>query len=452
MRFDDPGQYVLDDPETGTFQVHRDVYTDQELFDLEIKRIFEGTWVYLCHESQVAQPFDFYCAKIGRRSLIVSRDGDGVLHGFFNTCRHRGATLCQSESGNTRYHVCNYHGWSYDAAGKNINIKDQEEGGYPDAFAGQDHDLIPVPKFGNYRGFVFASLNPDVPSLDDHLGEAKILLDLVVDQSPDGMEVVPGRSNYTFNANWKMQMDNGMDPYHLTSTHQTFMQVVQRRQQGESKNEQVESPDFRARLEMPSGQYTFANGHSMSWSQHPKPESQPFWGMIERAREHVGETRAKWMARSRNITIFPNLQFNDTTSLVLRTYIPLAPDCTEMKIFSFAPVDEPDELRTRRVRQHEDFFNSSGMATPDDTLCYSDCQDGYLSYPDDYLQSFERGTTTRIDGPDEEAKQLGMYPATSQHGTYQVQGETAFHGPYREWVRLMRAGHNQNAAQGSGDD
>ncbi|MGI9387558.1 MAG: aromatic ring-hydroxylating oxygenase subunit alpha, partial [Methyloligellaceae bacterium] len=115
MRFDDPGQYVLDTPENGVFRVHRDVYIDQDLFDLEIKQIFEGTWVYLCHESQVKNPFDFYCTKIGRRSLIVSRDENGVLHGFFNTCRHRGATLCQSESGNTKYHVCNYHGWAYDA-------------------------------------------------------------------------------------------------------------------------------------------------------------------------------------------------------------------------------------------------------------------------------------------------------------------------------------------------
>ena len=443
MRFDDPGQYVLDDRANGVFRVHRDVYIDPDLFDLEIKRIFEGTWVYLCHESQVREPFDFYCTRVGRRSLIVSRDGNGVLHGFFNTCRHRGATLCQSESGNAKYHVCNYHGWAYDAAGKNIDIKDKDKGSYTESFDGQNHDLIPLPRFDTYRGFVFASLNPDVPSLDDHLGEAKVLLDLVIDQSPDGMEVVPGRSNYTFDANWKLQMDNGMDPYHLTSTHSTFMQIVQRRQEGRSRNEQVESPDFRERFAMPAGMYTFENGHSMIWNENPKPESQPFWGMIEKARANVGDVRAKWMARSRNITIFPNLQFNDTTSLVLRTYIPLAPNRTEMKVYSFAPVDEPDNLRIRRVRQHEDFFNSSGMATPDDTVVYSDCQEGYLSYADDYLQSFERGMAALIDGPDAEAKELGIEPVTSLYGEFLEQGETSYHGPYREWVRLMRAGHNR---------
>ena len=116
MQFSDPSQYIMDNPEKGVFRVHRDVYTDPDLFEMELKNIFEGTWVYLCHESQVRNPFDFYCTKIGRRSVIVSRDGHGELHAFFNTCRHRGATLCQTEMGNTKYHVCNYHGWAYDAS------------------------------------------------------------------------------------------------------------------------------------------------------------------------------------------------------------------------------------------------------------------------------------------------------------------------------------------------
>ena len=444
MRFDDPGQYVLDDAENGVFRVHRDVYTDQELFELEIKRIFEGTWVYLCHTSQVKDPFDFYCARIGRRSVIVSRDENGELHCFYNTCRHRGATLCQTESGNSKYHVCNYHGWAFDSAGKLIDIKDKEQGCYAEAFDEQNHDLIPVPRFGEYRGFVFASVNPDVPSLDDHLGEAKMLIDLVVDQGPDGMEVVPGRSDYTYNANWKMQMDNGMDPYHLTSTHTTFMRIVERRSAGESANEQVESPDFRARFTMDAGMYTFKNGHSIIWHDHPKPEAQPLWGMIDQVRENVGEVRAKWMLRARNITIFPNLQFNDSTSLVLRTYIPHGPDKTEMKVYSFAPVGEPTEFRARRVRQHEDFFNSSGMATPDDTVVYGDCQDGYYAFPAEYLQSFERGMGKVIKGPDAEAKALGVVPETSLNGNFLLQGETSFHGPFREWARLMRAGHNRD--------
>ena len=50
MRFSDPSQYIMDNPEKGVFRVHRDVYTDPDLFEMELKNIFEGTWVYLCHE------------------------------------------------------------------------------------------------------------------------------------------------------------------------------------------------------------------------------------------------------------------------------------------------------------------------------------------------------------------------------------------------------------------
>jgi phenylpropionate dioxygenase-like ring-hydroxylating dioxygenase large terminal subunit len=275
-----------------------------------------------------------------------------------------------------------------------------------------------------------------------------VLLDLVAEQGPEGMEVVPGRSRYYFNANWKLQMDNGMDPYHLTSTHATFMQIVQRRAQGASSNESVESPDFEQRFAMTAGAYSFRNGHSMIWNDQYKPEMQPLWGCIDEVRRKVGEVRARWMLRARNITIFPNLQFNDSTSLVLRSYLPLAVDRTEMQVYSFAPVGEAEEMRTRRVRQHEDFFNSSGMATPDDTAIYADCQQGFDAFPNDYLQGFTRGMDGLLEGPDDEARELGVNPVNSLYGDYLVQGEVAYHAHYRQWVNLLRAGQ-QHAGRDS---
>ena len=45
-----------------------------------------------------------------------------------------------------------------------------------------------VPRFESYRGFLFGSLNPDVPSLEEHLGGAKAVIDQIVDGAPDGIE------------------------------------------------------------------------------------------------------------------------------------------------------------------------------------------------------------------------------------------------------------------------
>ena len=437
MRYSDAAQYVQDDPDRGVFRVHRDLFRDERLFELELEHIFEGGWVYVCAEFQVARPNDFYCAKIGRRSVIVSRGEDGKLHCFYNTCRHRGAAICHAERGNKKYHVCDYHGWSYDSSGRNFDIKDRKEGGYPPSFDERDHDLIPVARLDGYAGLLFVSLKADVPSLDAYLGDAKIFIDLAMEQGPDGMEFVPGRTNYTFAGNWKLQMDNGMDPYHLTSTHRSFVHAVNRREAGDSANAQVQSPNIQRRRAMEAGMFNFANGHAAIWGDHPDPQDQPFFGAFDEARARVGETRAKWMLRARNLTIFSNLQIADTTSLILRTILPLAVDRTEMTMYSLAPVGEAPELRIRRIRQHEDFFNVSGLATPDDTAVYEACQNGFTSYGDDWLQSFVRGMTALHPGADAHASELGINPQASMSGSWALQNEVCYHSAYREWVRRL---------------
>ena len=436
MRFSDIRDYVRDEPERGAFRVHRDLFRDPDLFELEMAHIFEGGWVFVCLDSQVPEPHDFYVTRVGRRSVMITRDGQGALHCFYNTCRHRGSTLCHTESGNCKIHVCEYHGWSYGSDGANTDIKDREFGEYGEAFDEAGHDLIPVPRFECYRELCFVSLNPDVMALEDYLGDAKTMIDLVMDQGPK-MELIPGRSRYTYAANWKLQMDNGKDGYHLTSTHRGFAKIVYRREAGESGNRQVVSPNFKNRFAMAAGQFTFDNGHGVIWADHPNPNDQPLYGSIDEVRNRVGETRAKWMLRARNLTIFPNLQLADSTSLILRTFTPFAVDRTEMNLWSLGPVGEPDAMRAKRIRQHEDFFNVSGLATPDDTVCYEDCQLGLDSMPTDWLQSFERGIAKVAEGPDGNAAELGIRPAYSLQGKYGLQGEVVFHGGYREWVRRL---------------
>ena len=65
-------------------RAHRKAYTDPEIFDLEMERIFERTWVYAGHESEVAGPGDYVRARICRPEVIVVRDDKGGLSGFYN--------------------------------------------------------------------------------------------------------------------------------------------------------------------------------------------------------------------------------------------------------------------------------------------------------------------------------------------------------------------------------
>ncbi len=71
---------LVEDPATGRHQVRRDVFTDEEIFELEMKYIFEGNWVYLAHESQIPNVGDYFTTNIGRSPVVISRDKEGELH------------------------------------------------------------------------------------------------------------------------------------------------------------------------------------------------------------------------------------------------------------------------------------------------------------------------------------------------------------------------------------
>ncbi|MFZ2737044.1 MAG: aromatic ring-hydroxylating dioxygenase subunit alpha [Burkholderiaceae bacterium] len=447
MEFSEIKKLIVDQPQSNEFQVHRDLFRDKDLFELEMRHIFEGSWVFLGLASQVPNPHDFLTTWIGRHPVLLMRDADGTLGAFLNTCRHRGALVCHHMQGNAKYHVCSYHGWAYDSGGRNVNIKDKKDGCYPSSFEDVDHGLKPVARFGEYRGFLFASLNAAVPSLEEHLGSTKTFLDLIVDQSPQGVELVPGSSTYTYKGNWKLQIENCVDVYHLTSTHPSFMQIVERRNSGESKHK-LKALNFDAYRQpgVVRGSFTFKHGHAVAWGANPKPEVRPLFERADELLERVGAMRTKWMLSMRNLTLYPNMQVAENASLQLRLIRPLAVDRTEMKIYCLAPVGESAQAREYRLRQYEDFFNSTGLATPDDTTAYEDCQTGYSARSVQWQQGYERGATAVIQGADEFAQELGIEVETSISGPFNIQDETVFRASYREWLRLMENGLERDQA------
>jgi phenylpropionate dioxygenase-like ring-hydroxylating dioxygenase large terminal subunit len=253
--------------------------------------------------------------------------------------------------------------------------------------------------------------------------------------------MVPGRSVYTFDANWKLQIENCNDLYHVTTTHGSFMSIVNRRH-ADQEGGRLKSIDFAAMraVNPPRGSFTFRYGHAMTWGGNPKPEARALWRSLEEVQSRVGETRAEWMLRNRNLTLFPSVQLADNASLQLRVIRPLAVDRTEMTIWCLAPVGEDADAREHRLRQYEDFFNATGMATPDDTVTYEDCQVGYAATRVAWQQGYARGMTAVKAGPDENARELNLNPATSISGTPALADEVVFHSAYREWTRLMEAG------------
>src|SRR5262245_46173476 len=113
-------------------RVNRRIYTDPAIFELELVRIFGTAWIYLGHESQVKQPGDYFCTRIGRKPVVMVRGDDGKVRVIRNQCAHRGAMVVALDQGNTSEFQCCYHGWTYHLDGRLKAVPLQQ--GYPSDF------------------------------------------------------------------------------------------------------------------------------------------------------------------------------------------------------------------------------------------------------------------------------------------------------------------------------
>lgn len=434
---------LIDDrPDEGVFRVSRAIFTDQRVFEAEMRHLFEGGWIFLGLESQAPEPHDFFTTLAGRVPVMVQRDGEGILRAFVNSCPHKGARLAQLRQGNARLHVCPYHSWSFDSAGRNKAVKWKSAGCYSETFDRDDHGLAVLPRFENYRGFLFGSLVSDVPTLTDYLGEAAKLLDLVADQSDEGMELVPGQVTFTYEANWKLQLENCSDAYHFTSAHPSYIRVLERRQKELSEDVVAsvwENSDYwkEDTQGVGGGSFSFANGHVLNWGVFGVTPAIPLYERAAQLAERHGEGKRDWMFNMRNLTIFPNLQVAENASSQLRVIRPLAPGLTEMRTWCIAPKGEGAAARRQRIRQYEDFFNPTGMATPDDTVSYENCQIGFAAAVEPWLQGYARGMTASVAGGNRFADRIDLFPERSVLADSQLCDETLYHSYYRAWARRM---------------
>ena len=428
------GAALEDDAARGLYRVDRDIFTDPALFELEMRHIFEGNWVYLAHESQVPNPNDYFTTHIGRQPIVIARNRAGELNAFVNACSHRGAMLCRHKRGNKSTYTCPFHGWTFNNNGKLLKVTDPEGAGYPESFnKNNSHDLTKVARFESYRGFLFGSLNPEVKPLVEHLGEAAKMIDLIVDQSPEGLEVLRGSSTYVYDGNWKLQTENGADGYHVTAVHWNYAATTGRRKEA-AKVDNVRAMSAGGWAKQGGGFYSFEHGHLLLWTNWANPEDRPNWERREELAREFGQARADWMVqRSRNLCVYPNVYLMDQFSSQIRTYRPISVDKTEVTIYCIAPKGEAPEARARRIRQYEDFFNASGMATPDDLEEFRSCQMAMMGRAARW-NDMCRGADHWIEGADEAAQSIGLKPLMSGKRT---EDEGLFVLQHKYWQEAM---------------
>jgi p-cumate 2,3-dioxygenase subunit alpha len=377
--------YIDDDRTGGLFRVRREAFLDSELFERERERIFDRSWLYLGHESEVAEPGDFRARELGARRIVFVRGKDRVVRALVNSCTHRGAEVCRERRGNAKSFQCFYHGWTFGNDGRLIGVPGDEA--YSPAFERDRLGLREVPRLEAYRGFWFVSFDPEIVPLREYLAGAAEYLDLVADQSEVGMEIVGGTQSYAINANWKLLVENSYDGYHGVITHARYFKWL-------ASTGAVGAPlggQWNRALDLGNGhacvEYTSAWGRPIAhWVPSFGEEAQREIAEIRAALEaRLGADRAHRIATtSRNLGIFPNLVVNDIMAITVRTFHPLNPGRMNVEAWSLAPRDELPAHRKHRLENFLTFLGPGGFATPDDIEGLESCQRGYLAAPGDW--------------------------------------------------------------------
>jgi len=413
-----------------TDRIHRDIYIDPELFELEMERIFGRAWIYVGHDSQVAKPGDYLATTIGRQPIVLSRHSDGTIHVLYNRCGHRGAKVVGNREGNVKYFRCCYHGWTYKTDGSlhSVPLRNGYDG---TGFSPGDprFSMMPVPRVENYRGFVFASLAAEGPDLASYLGAARSSIDDMVDRAPAGaLEVVGGCFRVLFRANWKIFLENLNDTMHPMVVHESSVKA------GEiwAKEHLPEgAPDpLQVRFTRNNGfPYSFwekltlqahDNGHSFMGGIFPPRRTDPVYRQYIAAMEEAyGAARTEEiLSVDRHNTIFyPNTSIQSGYQQV-RIIRPLAVDRTQMDVYAFRLKGAPDEFyKTTLI--YSNVVNSPGsIVMPDDHEAYNRVQEGLIAQGSDWVDLGRDGGRDRAEGEWTTAIGTSELPMRNQYRTW----------------------------------
>ena len=196
-------------------------YYDDEQYRRELESIWARNWVYLCRVETLADTGDYRVFEIGGREIILLRDAEGGLAAFFNSCRHRGSTLCREASGSLKRGriMCPYHSWMYDLQGRLLATGTARP---VDGFDRESLSLSPV-AISEWGGFVFANLQGgDARDFETALGEEMAPLA----SWPLADLRVGHRFSKTLACNWKLFWENFNECLHCPKVHPGLCQLV----------------------------------------------------------------------------------------------------------------------------------------------------------------------------------------------------------------------------------
>jgi benzoate/toluate 1,2-dioxygenase alpha subunit len=378
-------------------QVHRDVYLDPGIFDLEMAQLWSNTWIYVGHDSQVPEKGDYYSTDVAMQPVLMVRHTDGSVRVMMNRCAHKGAKLVSDVCGNTgKFFRCPYHAWTYKTDGSllSIPLKNAYEGTRLKE-CNASRGLVTVPNVAIYRGFVFARLSAEGPGFHEFFGDSLSSIDNMADRSPEGeLEIAGGCLRFVHDCNWKMFIENLNDTMHPMVAHESSAGTAKKLWEGKPADEPKPMPieqfvpfmsDYKFFDDM--GVRVFANGHSYSgvnFSIHSNYAAIPEYEQAMRAT--YGEERARSiLGTSRHNTVYyPSLTIKGAIQSI-RVVRPLGPDKTVVESWTFRLKGAPDKLLQRTLMYNRLINSPMSVVGHDDLHVYRAMQEGLRACGNDWV-------------------------------------------------------------------
>ena len=386
-------------------------YTDPEVFELEIKRIFEKVWIFVGHVSQVPNPGDFRRTRIGTNEVLLVRQQDLSLRTLFNACAHRGTRLCSESQGTRKSFVCPYHAWTFEIDGTLRGVPDISS--YPNSFDVNDSSmhLNAAPRVEEYRGFIFASLAEQGPDLIHFLGKMTDAIDNLVDRSPEQSICIDGGNfRVRYFGNWKLHHENANDTVHPGFVHESSVTSArQAKNTNKSKNSSIDegqtigmmvsnglTPKDWNSIELsglPNG-HSFMGGFYKSGLLAPQQNdtiNRKYRKSLEKAYGKEKASKILGMDRFNNL-VWPNLNINAQFHQI-RVVHPISVNETVIEGYCFRLKGAPNEIFYRSVRFLGTLVSPASMIFSDDLEIFERVQHGLENGRIERLDA-RRGITT----------------------------------------------------------
>ena len=317
------------------------IYTDPAVFEREMQSIHARTWRFVCHASEIPEPFDYRLVQVAGHELILVRGKDRQVRAFYNSCAHRGARVVRKLAGTLEQGrmTCFYHLWSYDDNGRCTGIS--RPAGYQDSSVRKENTGLKPVRVEALFDLVFVCLDDAADSLQDYIGEA--LIETI--RTPFGiadLEVFHIHRT-EIHANWKLFVETNYEGYHellhlLNRTTGVAQQEYQKRQWHCHQ---------RGHVSLDHASISYRNLNYEQREADVMPGMQPNGHVV--------------------INLFPDMLLNCRSTVArLDLIMPLSPTRTLLECRGLGLAGDTDAVRSMRVRHHNQVWGPTGINLAED--------------------------------------------------------------------------------------